>query len=93
MQDTFYDVVDELEEQNIETLLTQLMRQSCDELSEQCRIYERALADEDGVAEQNGHIDDNLARLRYAIIGGVCLVVTCLHTSNQWELHNGSQCS
>jgi hypothetical protein len=65
MQDTFYDVVDELEEQNIETLLQSLIKQNYAELTEQCRIYERALLDEDARGIENGHIDDNLARLRF----------------------------
>ncbi|CDW53828.1 FH2 domain containing protein [Trichuris trichiura] len=46
-QDTYYDIVDALEEQGMEEAIGRLSKLRTPELSEQCRLYETVLAKED----------------------------------------------
>ena len=48
-QDTYYDVVDALEEQDMESAIRSLVPIGNMELKEQCKIYEKVLNQEDAV--------------------------------------------
>lgn len=52
-QDTYYDVVDALEEQNMELVLKRMISLGNRDLSEQTRTYEGMLKQEDGEETPN----------------------------------------
>ncbi|KFD71014.1 hypothetical protein M514_02589, partial [Trichuris suis] len=55
-QDTYYDIVDALEEQGMEEAIRRLSKLRTPELSEQCRLYETVLAKEDSEESSNLNI-------------------------------------
>lgn len=55
-QDTYYDVVDALEAQEMEDICRRLQQLGNKELTEQCRIYEAVLSDEDGQESPRGNM-------------------------------------
>ncbi|KRX80556.1 FH1/FH2 domain-containing protein 3 [Trichinella sp. T6] len=65
-QDTYYDIVDALEEQGMEATVRHLQSLRSRELSEQCRMYEAMLDKEDSeeVATSNGGITTKRAGTR-----------------------------
>lgn len=63
-QDTYYDVVDALEEQGMEEALKKMFKLNHKELTEQCRLYEGMLNQEDGDGDETGSPAMNIAKMR-----------------------------
>ncbi|VDD95465.1 unnamed protein product [Enterobius vermicularis] len=60
-QDTYYDIVDALESQGLEDAMKDMVRLGHKELSDQCRLYERVLKQED---EAGSNEESNLVKMR-----------------------------
>lgn len=61
-QDTYYDVVDALEEQNMELVLKRMVNMANKDLTEQCRLYEGMLKQEDGDETIGNCVNNSLRR-------------------------------
>lgn len=61
LQDTYYDIVDALESQGLEDAMKDMVRLGHKELSDQCRLYERVLKQED---EAGSNEESNLVKMR-----------------------------
>lgn len=69
-QDTYYDVVDALEELGMEDAIKKLSNLGNKDLADQCRLYEAVLREEDGAPDENGsptsmNSPANIAKMRY----------------------------
>lgn len=63
-QDTYYDVVDALEEQGMEEALKKMLKMNHRELTEQCHLYEGMMKHEDGDTDENTSPAMNIAKMR-----------------------------
>jgi len=65
-QDTFFEVVDMLESQGMESALREMIKLNNPQLSQQCALYENELKREAAAIENGeGGVESQLVKMRY----------------------------